>query len=124
MAVAATEEPRASAQRKLEDLRRLASRHGVPLELVDCLALQQRKVASLLDVSLRTIESMCAAGELDVVDVRGAPRVLTVSLLEYLETHRRRGRKVARSRAAKSEDQGTAKGRARAFVDARCERGR
>ena len=55
----------------------------------------------MLDVSLRTIETMCTAGELEVIEVRGAPRVSVASVLEYLETHRRAPRARAPSRSTK-----------------------
>jgi hypothetical protein len=91
-AVVPLEEREPSPTERLEKLRRLAARHGIPVEMVDRLLLRQRKVAELLDVSVRTVETMCAEGELEVVDVRGSPRIPMVVLLDYIESRRRVGR--------------------------------
>jgi hypothetical protein len=48
----------------LEELRRLASRHGIPVEFVDRLTLRPREVARLTGFSRRTVERWLAFGEL------------------------------------------------------------
>lgn len=95
--------------REVEILRAIAARNGIDLGRV---SVRQRKVAEMLDVSLRTVESLCASGDLEMSDIAGAPRVLLVSVLRYVEKRKRKPK-------AKPDPPATPKSRAAALIDAR-----
>ena len=74
------------AVQSLHELRELAERHGIPLDVAESFALPYARAARLLGVSLRTIETLVAKGELAVVVVgENSPRIETVELLRYMD---------------------------------------
>ncbi len=74
----------------LAELRRLASRYGIALELVDRLTLRPREVARSTGFSLRTVEGWIASGSLPAVKIGAAVAVPVADLLRFLENHRLR----------------------------------
>ena len=75
----------------LRELRELAGRHGIPLDVVESLALPYARAARLLGIGLRTVEKLVAEGELSVVVVaENCPRIETVELLRYMDRKRER----------------------------------
>lgn len=93
---------------ELEELRRLAHRYGIPLDLVDRLTLRPREVARVTGFSLLTVRKWIDSGELEVIQVPGGLAVSLADLLRFLEQH-----KVARQRRKSA----SLADRARALLD-------
>ena len=77
-----------SPAQTLKELRRLASRYGIALELVDRLTLRPREVARTTGFSHRTVEGWIASGALPAVKIGAAVAVPVADLLRFLEDHR------------------------------------
>ena len=80
----------ASPVNQLEDLRRLAKRYGMELDILDRLSLRPREVARTTGFSLRTVEGWVSRGELPVIEVPGGIAIALADLLRFLESGRRR----------------------------------
>ena len=92
---------RMPAADRLRELRRLAARHGLPLQTLDRLGLRPGEVARGTGFSASKVDEWIAAGRLPSVKIDGSVTVLMVDLLEFLEGHRRAG--VPRSTAQAHE---------------------
>jgi excisionase family DNA binding protein len=96
------------AAEQLDELRRLAARYGIAIELLDRLTLRPREVAHTTGASLRTVETWIADGILRAVRVRGVVFVPLQDLLAFLEEHREEARvsppNSLRGRAAREID--------------------
>jgi excisionase family DNA binding protein len=77
-----------ATSRQLEELRRLASRYGVPVEIADRLTLRPREVARATGFGLRTVERWIAAGRLPAIRVDDGVAVALHDLLRFLEENR------------------------------------
>ena len=86
---------------RLTELRRLAARFGLPLELVDRLSLRPGEVAKGTGFSTSKVNEWIATGRLPSVKIDGSVTVLMVDLLGFLEDHRRDG-SVCPSRSPKA----------------------
>ena len=73
---------------KLEELRRLAARYGVPVEVADRLTLRPREVAQATGFGLRTVERWIATGRLPAIRVDEGVAVALHDLLRFLEENR------------------------------------
>ena len=107
---------RAPAPARLEELRRLAARYGLSLELLDRIALRPREVAGALGVGLRKIEDWIASGRLGARKPdEGVVVVPLHELLAFLDDHP----------YVPSGTRGSLRERARRLIDAapRVERG-
>jgi len=97
-----------SAAERLDELRHLAARYGVAIELLDRLTLRPREVARATGASLRTVETWIADRILRAVRVRGMVLVPLQDLLAFLEDHREDARVAPpsslRDRAAREID--------------------
>ena len=74
---------------QIEQLRRLASEQGVPLDCVDRLAVSTRVAAKLLSVSAGTIANLIDRGEMAYVTFGRSRRIEVVEILDYLSRNRR-----------------------------------
>ncbi len=72
---------------QLEELRRLATRYAIPLDLVDRLSLRPREVARSLGVSLRKVRSLIESGRLPACRVDEAVVVPVAAILRFLEAN-------------------------------------
>ncbi len=77
-----------SPAQTLKELRRLASRYGIALELVDRLTLRPREVARTTGFSHRTVEGWIASGSLPAIKIGAAFAISVADLLRFLENHR------------------------------------
>lgn len=76
------------APARIEELRRLAARYGLPLELLDRIALRPREVAGALGVGLRKVEDWIASGRLGARKPdEGVVVVPLHELLAFLDDH-------------------------------------
>ena len=78
-----------NAAAQIEQLRRLASEQGVPLDCVDRLAVSTAIAAKLLSVSPGTIANLIERGEMAYVTLGRSRRIEVVELLDYLSRNRR-----------------------------------
>ena len=76
---------------RLEQLRALAHRYGVPLDCVDRLSLRPREVAQVTGFSRSKVDDWIASGRLPSVRVDSCVSVLVSDLISFLEQHRRVG---------------------------------
>ena len=60
---------------ELQELRRLAHRYGISLDLVDRLTLRPREVARVTGFSLLTVHKWIDSGELEVIQAPRGPAV-------------------------------------------------
>ena len=72
----------------LEELRELASQYGLPMHVVDRLALRPREVAQTTGFSLRSVERWIRIGKLPAIRVERATAVPLQDLLRFLDHHR------------------------------------
>ncbi len=72
---------------QLEELRRLATRYAIPLDLVDRLSLRPREVARSLGVSLRKVRSLIESGRLPACRVDEAVVVPVAAIIRFLEAN-------------------------------------
>ena len=72
---------------ELEELRRLAARHGIPLALVDRLSLRIREAAHAIGVSTRKVRALVEEGRLPASRVDGAIVVPVMEILRFLEAN-------------------------------------
>jgi excisionase family DNA binding protein len=90
--------------RHLDELRRLAARHGIPLACLDRLGLRPREASRLLGVGERTIRGLLDSGALPAARVGGAVVIPVLNLLRFLDDHpysnRQKGRESVQDRAA------------------------
>ncbi len=73
---------------KLEELRRLAARYGVPVEVADRLTLRPREVARATGFGLRTVERWIATGRLPAIRLDEGVAVALHDLLRFFEENR------------------------------------
>jgi excisionase family DNA binding protein len=73
---------------ELEELRRLAARYGVPVEVADRLTLRPREVARATGFGLRTVERWIATGRLPAIRVDEGVAVALHDLLRFFEENR------------------------------------
>ena len=73
---------------KLDELRRLAARYGVPVEVADRLTLRPREVARATGFGLRTVERWIATGRLPAIRVDEGVAVALHDLLRFFEENR------------------------------------
>ena len=81
------------AAEALEHARRILAREGIPIELVDRLAVSPRVAGKLLSVSLGMVEKLISSGELPAFQVGRAVRIEVVDLVLFM----RRNRKIPRN---------------------------
>jgi excisionase family DNA binding protein len=79
---------RTTPSRQLEELRRLAARYGLPIDVADRLTLRPREVARATGFGLRTVERWIAAGRLPAIRVDEGVAVALQDLLRFLEENR------------------------------------
>ena len=79
------------ASQDLTELRRLAARYGLSLELLDRLSLRPSEVTTGTGFSNSKVNEWISNGRLPSIKVDGSVAVLIVDLLEFLEAHRRSG---------------------------------
>ncbi len=65
----------------LRELRLLASRYGVPLEVVDRLTLRPHEIARATGFSRLTVRKWINSGELEVIEAPGGLAVTVVDLV-------------------------------------------
>lgn len=80
---------RAPTLEQLEEVRRLARRYGMPVDVVDRLSWRPREVARITGLSARKVEQLIASGRLGHSKIDGAVLVPVVDVLRLLEDHRR-----------------------------------
>jgi excisionase family DNA binding protein len=96
------------AASQLEELRRLAARYGVPVDVADRLTLRPREVARATGFGLRTVERWIATGRLSSIRVEEGVAVALQDLLRFLEENR-----AVPTQSAKT----SLKNRARLFIE-------
>ena len=72
---------------QLEELRRLAARYAIPLDLVDRLSLRPGEVARALGIKPRNVRSLIESGRLPASRVDRAVVVPVASILRFLEAN-------------------------------------
>ena len=72
---------------RLEELRRLAARHAIPLDLVDRLTLRPHETARALGVSPRKVRGLIESGRLPASRVDNAVVVPVLEILRFLEAN-------------------------------------
>lgn len=77
-----------SVAERIETVRRVAARHGVPLDVVDALGLTTAQVARSLSCGHRTVEAWVADGKLPAFRKGRLVRILVPDLVEFLEENR------------------------------------
>ena len=76
-----------SADARLAELRQIASRFGIPLEVADRLTLRPTEIARITGIGLRKVRELIATERLAACKVDGVVIVPVVDLLEFLEAH-------------------------------------
>ena len=79
---------RTTASTQLEELRRLAARYGLPVDVANRLTLRPREVASATGFGLRKVQCWIAAGRLPAIRVDGSVAIALQDLLRFLEENR------------------------------------
>ncbi len=76
-----------AAAAQLAELRRLAARYAIPLDLVDRLGLRPREIARTLGLSLRKVRSLIESGRLPASRVDNSVVVPLLEILRFLEAN-------------------------------------
>lgn len=78
---------RAPGASDLAELRRLTTRYGLPLEVIDRISLRPFEVARAIGVSPRKVTEWIASGRLPALKPDGVVLVALQDLLAFLESH-------------------------------------
>ena len=77
-----------SAAEKLEHVRETCAQIGVPLDMLNSLAVDSRKAGQLLDVSEKTIRRLIHTGELHAFKIGSNTRIELAELVDFMERNR------------------------------------
>ena len=78
----------AAASDRLEQMRTLARREGIPLSCADRLTLRPREISGVTGFSLNTVYRWIRGGHLEVIEADGALAVYVTDLLNFLDDRR------------------------------------
>ena len=83
-----------SAAEKLEEARAACARIGVPIDMLNNLAVDIDKASKLLDVSRRTISRAIENGEIITFKIGSLTRIELTELVDFIERNRGAARRA------------------------------